>query len=213
MRSTALPAVSLIPRWLVPSYTLPRVLATTWFIQQVFSLHPHLSHFRWRLRKADHPYDMERKTGHRPRPCSVTQPPSSAHGGHYSYLRLAPLSLDVSFLPQLLSLLPRFNRPTKLYDHQYIRRQPPDHGRVQWHAPVVVGAAENYARPVDVASLRVVQGRTGAHCLPRFRPSSAAAPLPVLTPCKTSPVKRQSCYEQVGNASISTCSSCSIIPL
>jgi hypothetical protein len=40
-----------------------------------------LSHLRWRLRKADHPCDMARQTGHRPRPCPVTQLPSSAHGG------------------------------------------------------------------------------------------------------------------------------------
>jgi hypothetical protein len=156
MRSTAFPAVSLIPRWLVPSFTLPRVLAPTWLSHQVFSrdssisggkwkdshwkykapltLHSRgdrpLSHLRWRLGKADHPCDMGRQTGHRPRPCPFTQPLSSAHGQHYSYLRLAPLRLDVSSLPQLLSLLSRFNLPTNLYHHQSIRRQPPAHGRV-----------------------------------------------------------------------------------
>jgi hypothetical protein len=47
MTSTALPAVSLITRWFVPSYTLPRVLATTWFIQQVFSLDSSVSGGKW----------------------------------------------------------------------------------------------------------------------------------------------------------------------
>jgi hypothetical protein len=98
--------------------------------------------------------DMERQTGHRRRPCPVTRPPSSARGRHYS--SAGPLSLDVSFLPQLLSLLSRFNRPINLYHHQYIRRQPPAHGRVQLHAPSSSVPAENYARTVDVASMRVV---------------------------------------------------------
>jgi hypothetical protein len=47
MRSTALPDVSLIPRWLVPSYTLPRVLAPTWLSQQVFSLDSSISGGKW----------------------------------------------------------------------------------------------------------------------------------------------------------------------
>jgi hypothetical protein len=47
MRSTALPAVSLIPRWLVPSYTLPRVSAPTWLLQQVFSLDSSISGGKW----------------------------------------------------------------------------------------------------------------------------------------------------------------------
>lgn len=122
---------------------------------------------------------MERQTGHHPRPCPV------GIVGPRRTLLFLRLAFDVSFLPQLLSLLSRFNCPTKLYHHEYICRQPPDHGRLQWHAPVVVGAAENYARPVDVAAIRFVRNSMAdrSALFAAIPPLLGGGPL---TPCKTS---------------------------
>jgi hypothetical protein len=164
MRSTALPAVSLIPRWLVPSYTLPRVSAPTWLLQQVFSLDSSISGGKWTdshwkaakrlvryIRGAtDLCLTFDGNCGSSLR-CGVADWSPSEAMPCYSTAILGPrpaLLLPAAgpslsrrpFLPQLLSLLPRFKRPTNLYHHQSIRRQPPAHGRVQWHAPVVVGA-------------------------------------------------------------------------
>jgi hypothetical protein len=105
---------------------------------------------------ADHPCDVEWQTGHRPRPCPVTQPPSSAHGRHYSYLQLVPLSLDVlSFLSYSPFSLGLSVQPTSTTINPYADNHLPtavSSGMPPWSSV----PAENYARPVHVASMRVV---------------------------------------------------------
>jgi hypothetical protein len=99
-----------------------------------------------------------RQTGHGQPPCPATQRHPRPHGGHYSCPRLPPLSLDVYFLPQLLSLLSPFNRPTKLYHNQYIRRLPPAQGPCPVACPRRRRCLPRNApgQSIDVASMGVV---------------------------------------------------------
>jgi hypothetical protein len=144
LRSTAFPAVFLIPRWLVPSYTLPGLLATSGFIQQVFSLYSSMSGRKWtdsHWKAAKHlstlhsrghdlclTFDGNGESGSTLRYGEADWPPHAAMpccstaivGPRRALLFLRRLGFDGSFLPQPLSVLFRFNRQTKLYHHQYI---------------------------------------------------------------------------------------------